>query len=173
MNLSCFFFLNLKNNKIEAKITTKTKNFIRTESLPYTTKLGEVFDSGNFHEVMKIAVSKMDWDGFGKRKAESKKRGLLRGRGLACYIEWTGGELVETVRIEAGADGTVSIFSGTQGMGQGLETVFSQLLSGQLEIPIEAIRVVQGDSASVKGLGSFGSRSLFVGGSVFVFRLES
>ena len=149
-------------------VTLRKINFIRTESLPYTTKLGEVFDSGNFHEVMKIAVSKMDWDGFGKRKAESKKRGLLRGRGLACYIEWTGGELVETVRIEAGADGTVSIFSGTQGMGQGLETVFSQLLSGQLEIPIEAIRVVQGDSARVKGLGSFGSRSLFVGGSVLL-----
>ncbi len=115
---------------------------------------------------MQSAVSKMDWDGFGKRKAESKKRGLLRGRGLACYIEWTGGELVESVRIEAGGDGKVTLFSGTQGMGQGLETAFSQLLSGQLEIPIEAIRVVQGDSARVKGLGSFGSRSLVVGGSV-------
>jgi carbon-monoxide dehydrogenase large subunit len=136
--------------------------------MPYTTQLGEVFDSGNFHQVMQSAVSKMDWDGYGKRKAASEKRGLLRGRGLACYIEWTGGELVETVRIEAGADGTVSLFSGTQAMGQGLETVFSQLLSSQLEIPIDAISVVQGDSARVKGLGSFGSRSLFVGGSVLL-----
>jgi len=149
-------------------VTLREKNIIRSYSLPYTTQLGEVFDSGNFHQVMQSALSKMDWDGFGKRKAAAEKRGLLRGRGLACYIEWTGGELVETVRIEAGADGTVSLFSGTQAMGQGLETVFSQLLSGQLEIPIEAIRLVQGDSAKVKGLGSFGSRSLFVGGSVLL-----
>ncbi len=149
-------------------VTLRVKNMIRCESMPYTTHLGEVFDSGNFHQVMQSAVSKMDWDGFGKRKAASEKRGLLRGRGLACYIEWTGGELVETVRIEAGADGTVSLFSGTQAMGQGLETVFSQLLSSQLEIPIDAISVVQGDSARVKGLGSFGSRSLFVGGSVLL-----
>ena len=149
-------------------VTLREKNIIRSYSLPYTTQLGEVFDSGNFHQVMQSALSKMDWDGFGKRKAAAEKRGLLRGRGLACYIEWTGGELVETVRIEAGADGTVSLFSGTQAMGQGLETVFSQLLSAQLEIPIEAIRLVQGDSARVKGLGSFGSRSLFVGGSVLL-----
>ena len=149
-------------------VTLRVKNMIRCESMPYTTQLGEVFDSGNFHQVMQSAVSKMDWDGFGKRKAASEKCGLLRGRGLACYIEWTGGELVETVRIEAGADGTVSLFSGTQAMGQGLETVFSQLLSSQLEIPIDAISVVQGDSARVKGLGSFGSRSLFVGGSVLL-----
>ena len=149
-------------------VTLRVKNMIRCESMPYTTQLGEVFDSGNFHQVMQSAVSKMDWDGYGKRKAASEKRGLLRGLGLACYIEWTGGELVETVRIEAGADGTVSLFSGTQAMGQGLETVFSQLLSSQLEIPIDAISVVQGDSARVKGLGSFGSRSLFVGGSVLL-----
>ena len=149
-------------------VTLREINLIRSESLPYTTQLGEVFDSGNFHEVMQSAVCKMDWDGFAKRKAAAKKRGLLRGRGIACYIEWTGGDLVETVRIEAGADGTVTLFSGTQAMGQGLETVFSQLLSGQLEIPIEAIRVVQGDSARVKGMGSFGSRSLFVGGSVLL-----
>ena len=72
------------------------------------------------------------------------------------------------MRIEADADGTVSLFSGTQGMGQGLETVFSQLLSEQLEIPLEAIRIVQGDTDQVKGLGSFGSRSLFVGGSALL-----
>ena len=149
-------------------VTLREKNIIRSDSLPYTTQLGEVFDSGNFHQVMQSAVSKMDWDGFGKRKAAAEKRGLLRGRGMACYIEWTGGELVETVRIEAGADGKVCLFSGTQAMGQGLETVFSQLLSAQLEIPIEAIRLVQGDSARVKGLGSFGSRSLFIGGSVLL-----
>ena len=117
---------------------------------------------------MKRAVKQIDWDGFGVRRSESESRGLLRGRGLACYIEWTGGDLAEIVRIEAEVNGTLSLYSGTQGMGQGLETVFSQLLSEQLEIPMHAIKIVQGDTDQVKGLGSFGSRSLFVGGSVLL-----
>ena len=146
----------------------REKNLIRSESIPYTTQLGEVFDSGNFHEVLALAKNKMRWFDFDKRKIESAKRGLLRGRGIACYIEWTGGELVETIRIEAVEEGTITIFSGTQDMGQGLGTVFSQILSTELEIPIETVRVVQGDTARVKGLGSFGSRSLFVGGSVLL-----
>jgi len=149
-------------------ITIRERNLIRTESLPYRTLVGDVIDSGDFQDVMKRAVKQMDWDGFGVRRSESESRGLLRGRGLACYIEWTGGDLAETVRIEAEADGTLSLYSGTQGMGQGLETVFSQLLSEQLEIPMNAIKIVQGDTDLVKGLGSFGSRSLFVGGSVLL-----
>jgi carbon-monoxide dehydrogenase large subunit len=149
-------------------VSLRERNMIRTESLPYTTLAGDVIDSGNFKEVIKRAFRQMDWVGFEDRKAESESRGLLRGRGLACYVEWTGGELTETVRIQAEAGGTISLFSGTQGMGQGLETVFSQLLSEQLEIPLEVIRIVQGDTDQVKGLGSFGSRSLFVGGSALL-----
>jgi Aerobic-type carbon monoxide dehydrogenase, large subunit CoxL/CutL homologs len=76
---------------------------IRTESLPYTTLAGDVIDSGNFKEVIKRAVRQMDWVGFEDRKSESESRGLLRGWGLACYVEWTGGELTETVRIQAEA----------------------------------------------------------------------
>ena len=110
----------------------------------------------------------MSWFDFEKRKVESLKRGLLRGRGIACYIEWTGGEQEETILIEAIEEGTNTIFSGTQDMGQGLETVFSKILSSELEIPIEVVRVVLGDAARVKGLGSFGSLSLFVGGSVLL-----
>ena len=149
-------------------VSLRERNMIRTESLPYKTLAGDVIDSGNFKEVIKRAVRQMDWDGFVLRKADSETRGLLRGRGLACYVEWTGGDLTETVRIEVEAEGTVSLYSGTQGMGQGLETVFSQLLSEQLKIPLDAIRIVQGDTDQVKGLGSFGSRSLFVGGSVLL-----
>ena len=149
-------------------VSLRERNMIRTESLPYTTLAGDVIDSGNFKEVIKRAFRQMDWVGFEDRKAESESRGLLRGRGLACYVEWTGGELTETVRIQAEAGGTISLFSGTQGMGQGLETVFSQLLSEQLEIPLEVVRIVQGDTDQVKGLGSFGSRSLFVGGSALL-----
>ena len=149
-------------------VIIRRRNLIRTENLPYTTPAGEIYESGNFKEVLEQTIKLMDWDGFEFRKAESEKRGLLRGRGLACYIEWTGGDLSETVRIEAESDGMVTLYSGTQNMGQGLETVFTQLLSEKLQIPMESIKIVFGDTKLVKGLGSFGSRSLFVGGTALL-----
>ena len=141
--------------------------------MPYTTPAGEVYESGNFKEVLEQTLELMDWNGFAARKTRSEKRGLLRGQGLACYIEWTGGDLSETVRIKAESDGMVTLFSGTQNMGQGLETVFTQLLSEKLQIPMEAVKIVLGDTKLVKGLGSFGSRSLFVGGTAILEGLRN
>jgi len=149
-------------------VIMRKKNLIRIEQLPYTTPVGEIYDSGNFSEVFEQAIELMDWDGFAVRRTLSEKRGMLRGRGLACYIEWTGGDLSETVRIEADSDGIVTLFSGTQNMGQGLETVFTQLLSEKLQIPMKTVNIVLGDTKLVKGLGSFGSRSLFVGGTAIL-----
>ena len=149
-------------------VIMRERNLIKTDKLPYTTPAGEVYESGNFKEVLAQALELMDWNGFPARRARSEKRGLLRGQGLACYIEWTGGDLSETVRIKAESDGMVTLFSGTQNMGQGLETVFTQLLSEKLQIPMEAVKVVLGDTKLVKGLGSFGSRSLFVGGTAIL-----
>ncbi len=149
-------------------VIMRRKNLIRIEQLPYTTPVGEVYDTGNFTEVFEQAIELMDWNGFAVRRSLSEKRGLLRGRGLACYIEWTGGDLSETVRIEAESNGIVTLYSGTQNMGQGLETVFTQLLSEKLQIPMETINIVFGDTKLVKGLGSFGSRSLFVGGTAIL-----
>ncbi len=149
-------------------VIMRRRNLILKENLPFTTLTGEVYESGNFNEVLDQTIELMDWNGFEDRKAESGKRGLLRGRGLACYIEWTGGDLSETVRIKAASDGIVTLFSGTQNMGQGLETVFTQLISENIQIPMEKVKIVLGDTKLVKGLGSFGSRSLFVGGTAIL-----
>ena len=149
-------------------VIMRERNLINTDKLPYTTPAGEVYESGNFKEVLAQTLELMDWNGFPARRARSEKRGFLRGQGLACYIEWTGGDLSETVRIKAESDGMVTLFSGTQNMGQGLETVFTQLLSEKLQIPMETVKVVLGDTKLVKGLGSFGSRSLFVGGTAIL-----
>jgi carbon-monoxide dehydrogenase large subunit len=96
------------------------------------------------------------------------RRGKLRGRGMSVYLEWTGALPTETVDIEAAADGTVTVFSGTQAMGQGLETSYTQLVVEQLGISPEKIRIVQGDTDRANGVGSVGSRSAFVGGSALV-----
>jgi carbon-monoxide dehydrogenase large subunit len=118
--------------------------------------------------MLERALDAADWAGFARRKEESKRRGKLRGCGVSVYLEWTGALPTETVDIEVGVDGTVTVFSGTQAMGQGLETSYTQLVVEQLGIPAEKIRVVQGDTDRVNGVGSVGSRSAFVGGSALV-----
>ena len=84
------------------------------------------------------------------------------------YLEWTGALPTETVDIEVAADGTLTVFSGTQAMGQGLETAYAQLVNEVLGVPLEKIRIVQGDTDRANGVGSVGSRSAFVGGSAVV-----
>jgi aerobic carbon-monoxide dehydrogenase large subunit len=146
----------------------RRRNLIGPSEFPYRTHLGDVYDSGDFARMLDRALDAADWQGFPKRKEESKKRGKLRGRGVAVYLEWTGAIPTETVDIEVAADGTVTVFSGTQAMGQGLETSYSQLVNELLGIDVGKIRIVQGDTDRATGVGSVGSRSAFVGGSALV-----
>jgi len=146
----------------------RRRNFIGPEQFPYRTHLGEVYDVGDFAQVLDRLVEISDWQGFPAREAQSRGRGRLRGRGLSVYLEWTGALPTETVDIEVDAQGNVTVFSGTQAMGQGLETTYTQLVVEALGVPVEKIRIVQGDTDRANGVGSVGSRSAFVGGSAVV-----
>jgi carbon-monoxide dehydrogenase large subunit len=136
--------------------------------MPYRTAVGEVYDSGEFAKIMDQVLARADWDGYPARKSESARRGKLRGRGLSTYLEWTGALLTETADVRIGSDGTVTVFSGTQAMGQGLETTYVQLVAEVLQIEANRIRIVQGDTDQANGVGSVGSRSAFIGGSAIV-----
>jgi carbon-monoxide dehydrogenase large subunit len=149
-------------------VELRRRNLIAPQDLPHRTHLGDIYDSGNFARILEQALAAADWKGFDARREESRRRGKLRGRGVAVYLEWTGAIPTETVDIEVGADGTVTVFSGTQAMGQGLETSYTQLVTEQLGVPVEKVRIVQGDTDRVNGVGSVGSRSAFVGGSALV-----
>jgi carbon-monoxide dehydrogenase large subunit len=149
-------------------VEVRRRNLIGPKELPHRTHLGDTYDSGNFARILDQALAAADWKGFEARREEARRRGRLRGRGLSVYLEWTGAIPTETVDLEAAADGTVTVFSGTQAMGQGLETSYSQLVTEQLGIPIDKIRIVQGDTDRANGVGSVGSRSAFVGGSALV-----
>jgi carbon-monoxide dehydrogenase large subunit len=149
-------------------VELRRRNLIAPHEFPWRTHLGDTYDSGNFARVLDQALAAADWNGFEARRAESQRRGLLRGRGLSVYLEWTGAIPTETVDIQVDADGTVTVFSGTQAMGQGLETSYTQLVVEQLGVPVEKIRIVQGDTDRANGVGSVGSRSAFVGGSAVV-----
>ena len=146
----------------------RRRNFIRPSEFPHRTHLGDVYDSGDFARMLDRALDVADWQGYSNRKEESKRRGKLRGRGVSVYLEWTGAIPTETVDIEVAADGTVTVFSGTQAMGQGLETSYSQLVQELFGMESEKIRIVQGDTDLATGVGSVGSRSAFVGGSALV-----
>src|SRR5579862_9171327 len=144
-------------------------NYIKPAQLPYTNAVGQVYDSGAFAHMLERACKLADWDGFAARKKAARKKGLLYGRGLTSYIEWTGGTVhTEKVSLHATAEGRIVLHAGTQAMGQGLQTSFSQMVADALGISIDKIDVVQGNTDLAVGFGSVGSRSLFVGGTAAV-----
>ncbi len=144
----------------------RRRNLIPKAALPYTTLLGAIYDSGDYAAILERTLREGDWAGFPARKAAAAKRGKLAGRGLSCYVEITGAfDPVEHVQVTVSGDGRVQLIAGTQSMGQGLDTSFSQLLADKLGVPFECVDVIQGDTDVVKaGSGSIGSRSSFVGG---------
>jgi len=146
-------------------VELRRRNMIEPSQMPYRNPMDKTYDSGQFALVLDKALALADWGGFDARAAESKRRGKLRGRGMATFLEWTGADVfTERVTVTVTGD-TIEMFSATQGMGQGLLTTYAQLAVDVFGVPIERIRIVQGDTDRGTGFGSAGSRSLFVGGS--------
>ncbi|MBK9137137.1 MAG: xanthine dehydrogenase family protein [Betaproteobacteria bacterium] len=143
----------------------RRRNMIRPEQMPYTNAMAQVYDSGRFEQILDRGLVLADWAGFEARRAESHARGRLRGRGIATFLEWTGGNaLEENVRVDVTAEGFIEISSATMAMGQGIATSYVQLAHDVFGVPLERIRVLQGDTDRANGFGSAGSRSLFTGG---------
>jgi len=144
----------------------RRRNMIRPEQMPYTNAMGQVYDSGRFEQILDQGLQLADWHGYAARQAESKARGRLRGRGIATFLEWTGGNaLEERVSVNVTADGFIEIGSATQAMGQGIATSYVQLAVDVFGVPPGRVRILQGDTDRYNGFGSAGSRSLFTGGT--------
>ncbi len=143
----------------------RLRNFIQAEDMPFRSYVGAVIDSGDFQRNLKDCLVQADWAGFPARKAESAKRNLLRGRGLAYYIEKTaGGASAVTISFTDG--GRVEVGVGTSAHGQGHETTFAAIVADKLGVPFEAIDLIQGDSIRAPhGGGTGGSRSLWASGN--------
>src|SRR5690606_26954095 len=149
-----------------ARTEIRRRNMIRPDQMPYANPMAQTYDSGKFESVMEQGLALANWNDFERRLAESKARGRLRGIGLATFLEWTGGNVFEErVTVRVAADGYIEIVSATQAMGQGIATSYAQLAVDVFGVPIERIRVLQGDTDLANGFGSAGSRSLFTGGS--------
>jgi carbon-monoxide dehydrogenase large subunit len=158
----------------------RRKNFI-TE-FPYATPVGLTYDIGNYAAHLDKAMKLADVAGFKGRQAASKAKGKLRGLGYSCYIEACGlapsniagalgarAGLFEAGEVRVHPTGTVTVFTGSHSHGQGHETTFAQVVAGKLGIPVENVEIVHGDTGRVPfGMGTYGSRSLSVGGTAIV-----
>lgn len=155
-------------------VEIRRRNLIPTEKMPYTAASGAIYDSGDFAALIDQALALSDPDGAIARRADAGTRQKLFGRGIACHIDTTSSLVpAETVTVRYSHNGVLEIYSGTQAMGQGLETTFAQMAATRLGLPIDAVRVLQGDTAVVAtGHGSYGSRSLYLGGSALALALD-
>ena len=144
----------------------RTQNFVKPRQMPYKTQTGPTYDSGEFEGHMRQAMLRADWAGFPVRARKAAKAGKLRGIGLACYIEACGGGGPESAWVTIEADGSATVKIGTQSNGQGHETAYAQLVSQELDLPLDKIKVLQGDTDQIEhGSGTGGSRSIPVGGA--------
>jgi carbon-monoxide dehydrogenase large subunit len=143
----------------------RRKNFIPPRAMPYKTATGKVYDSGDFTAHMKRAMEIAEWKEFPKRAKLAKKQGLVRGIGLATYVEVCGTMGEETANVRLDPTGDVTILIGTQSSGQGHQTAYAQLVAEQFGLPPERVHIHQGDTDEIAtGLGTGGSASIPTGG---------
>jgi len=168
------------------RVAIRRKNFIAADAFPYQTPVALQYDSGNYQATLDACLKAADHSGFEARRSAAVGRGKLRGIGISTYIEACGiapsavvgslgarAGLYECAEIRVHPTGSVTVFTGSHSHGQGHETTFAQLVSAQLGVPMDQVDVVHGDTAKIPfGMGTYGSRSLAVGGSAMVKAMD-
>jgi carbon-monoxide dehydrogenase large subunit len=148
------------------RVQLRRRNFVPASAMPLTNAFGFSVDSGDFPATFEQALVAADIAGFAERRVASEARGQLRGLGFAYHIKGTGGSPHENVDIRFEDDGTVSLITGTQTIGQGHETTFPQILADRLGVPNALIRLRQGDTDLIPMGGGHGSsRATYMGGT--------
>jgi len=143
----------------------RKRNFIPPEAMPHETCLGEAYDSGDFSRNLSDVLGNAGWRDRAARRAASAADGKLRGFGLAAYVESCGGGTNEMAEIRVDGDGGVTLLIGSQNIGQGHPTAYAQIVSEHLGLPLDRVRLVQGDTDVVAyGTGTGFSRSVTIGG---------
>ncbi len=165
-------------------VELRRRNFIR--EFPYATPVGLTYDIGDYDACLNRALELADVAGFAKRRDESKQKGKLRGIGYSCYIEACGlapsnvagalgarAGLFEAGEVRVHPTGSVTVFTGSHSHGQGHETTFAQVVADRLGIAIENVEIIHGDTGRIPfGMGTYGSRSISVGGSAIMKALD-
>ena len=167
-------------------IELRRRNFINPEDYPYATPVALEYDSGNYGALMDKLIEYSDMNGFSNRVAASKAKGKLRGMGINSYIEACGiapsnlvgmlgarAGLYESATVRVNATGSITVMTGSHSHGQGHETSFPQVIADMIGVDESQVHIQHGDTASSPmGMGTYGSRSLAVGGSAMVKATE-
>jgi aerobic carbon-monoxide dehydrogenase large subunit len=149
------------------RLTLRRRNLIPPSAFPFKNAQGITYDNGTYRVVMDRVLALSDWRGFKRRRAEARRRGRLRGIGLANYVETTGGYPRERADITVHAEGRVDVVVGTLSSGQSHETTFAQCVAEWLGVPFERVNVIEGDTdIVVEGGGSHSARSMRMAGIV-------
>jgi carbon-monoxide dehydrogenase large subunit len=155
-------------------IKLRRRNLIPSKAMPYKTAVGTTYDSGDFAAVVERGLALADYEGFNTRKRESKKRGLLRGRGVCFVLEHAGGSPVEATQVSFADDERLTFTMNVQSTGQGHATVFPRLVAERLGIDAKQVDHRHGDSANeLAGYASVGSRTAMTAGHAMVKTLEA
>jgi len=168
------------------RVALRRKNFIPADAFPYQTPVALQYDSGDYVTTLEAAMKAADWAGFPARRQAAAARGKLRGIGMSTYLEACGiapshiagalgarAGLYEVANIRIHPTGSVTVFTGSHSHGQGHETTFAQLVVDQLGVPLDQVEIVHGDTGEIPfGMGTYGSRSLAVGGSAMVKAMD-
>ena len=159
-------------------VELRRRNFISPDGFPYQTPVALEYDTGNYDATLDDALQLADYAGFESRRSEAKQRGKFRGIGISCYIEACGiapsqvagalgarAGLFESATVRVNPTGSVTVLTGSHSHGQGHETTFAQLVVENLGVDFDQVEVVHGDTGQIPfGMGTYGSRSLAVGG---------
>lgn len=142
----------------------RAKNFVKPDQMPYHTHTDRDYDVGDFEGAMRACLKRADQSGFERRAEDAKARGKIRGFGFASYIECTAWGEGEEGSVGLDRNGDFTVLIGTQSTGQGHETAYAQIVAQYLDVPIERVKVVQGDTDRIPtGNGTGGSRSIPIG----------
>ena len=151
----------------------RRKNMIPASAMPYSAVNGQVYDSGEFEVVLDKALKLADWNNFSARRTESASRGLLRGIGMCNFLEVAGGILEEPVNLNFSDDGTVSLHTGAQAIGQGHLATYPRLIAKHLGIDVSKVLLVAGDSAQTPGIvATVASRSTMMTGGALTLACD-
>jgi carbon-monoxide dehydrogenase large subunit len=168
------------------RVDLRRRNFIPNDAFPYQTPVALQYDSGNYTATLDGALKAADYAGFEARRKTASGKGKLRGIGVSTYLEACGiapsavvgslgarAGLYEVANIKVHPTGSVTVYTGSHSHGQGHETTFAQLVAAQLGVPMDHVDIVHGDTAKIPfGMGTYGSRSLAVGGSAMVKAMD-
>jgi aerobic carbon-monoxide dehydrogenase large subunit len=143
----------------------RKRNLIRPDTFPYQTRTGWLYDTGNYAAAMAKCQALADWEGYAARHAQSEAAGKYRGRSITYYVDNTG-VFNERMELRFDPSGEVTILAGTLSHGQGHETSYAQMVADWLGVPEDKIHLKQADTDEVAiGRGTYGSRSMMIGGS--------